>query len=114
MLIDIKSFFLNALINTQSMNILYTPEQDDTASRRPKIDGQNTEQLSPKEGEAMSVKQTFGYREQTGKQGTEDTADTMYGTGTDGIVYMQFLIDELNGEDQYDTTDNTNDNSSCW
>ena len=46
---------------------------------------------------------------QTGHQGTQDTAYTVYGTCTNGVVDMQFGVDELNREYQYDTSYQTDD-----
>ena len=52
----------------------------------------------------MSVECSIADREQSCHQGTENTTDTMNGRGTDGVVDMQDMVDELNRENQYHST----------
>lgn len=109
MLIDIETFFLDSLINTETSNLLDTPEEDNTCYGCPKVDAENAEALSTEESEATTIESTTVEGEKTGHQGTEDTAYTMYRTCTNRIINMKFGIDELNREYQNDTSQETYD-----
>lgn len=78
MLVDIETFFLDSLVNTEATDFLDTPEEDNTCYGCPKVDTENTEALSTKEAEATTIKGATIKGEETGHQGTEDTAYTMY------------------------------------
>ena len=78
MLVDIETFFLNSLVNTETSNLLDSPEEDDTCYGCPKVDAEDTEALSTKEAEATTIESTTVEGEETGHQGTEDTTNTMY------------------------------------
>ena len=78
MLVDIETFFLDSLINTETSNLLDTPEEDDTCYGCPKVDAEDTEALSTEESEATTIEGATIKGEETSHQGTEDTAYTMY------------------------------------
>ena len=78
MLINIQTFFLDSLINTETSNLLDTPEEDNTCYGCPKVDAEDTETLSTEESEATTIEGATVEGEKTGHQGTEDTAYTMY------------------------------------
>ena len=77
MLIDIETFFLDSLINTETSNLLDTPEEDNTCYGCPKVDSENAEALSTEEAEATTIEGTTVEGEKTSHQGTEDTTNTM-------------------------------------
>ena len=58
MLIDIKSFLLNALVDTQTVDILDAIEQDKSASSSPEVDHEYTEALSTEESPTATVEGT--------------------------------------------------------
>ena len=111
-LIDIETFLLNTLVNAQAMNLLNTEEEDDTTGGSPEVYDENAETLSTKESPSVTIEGTVGHRQQTCHDGTQDTADTVYRRCTYGIVDVQFVIDKLNGIDEYDTTDESDDDGS--
>ena len=78
MLIDIETFFLNSLVNTETSNLLDTPEEDNTCYGCPKVDAKDTEALSTEESEATTIEGATIKSEETSHQGTEDTTNTMY------------------------------------
>jgi hypothetical protein len=77
MLVDIQTFFLDSLINTETSNLLDTPEEDDTCYGCPKVDAEDTEALSTEESEATTIEGATIKGEETSHQSTEDTAYTM-------------------------------------
>ena len=78
MLVDIETFLLDSLVNTESSNLLNTPEEDDTCCSCAKVDNDDTEKLCSEETEATTIEGTAIKSEETCHQGTEDTAYTMY------------------------------------
>ena len=77
MLVGIQTFFLDSLINTETSNLLDTPEEDDTCSSCPKVDAEDTEALCAEETETATIEGTTIKGEETCHQGTEDTTYTM-------------------------------------
>lgn len=77
-LVDIETFFLDSLVNTQTGNLLDAPEEDDTCYGCPKVDAEDTEALSTEESEATTIEGATIKGEETSHQGTEDTTNTMY------------------------------------
>ena len=57
-LVDIETFFLDSLVNTQTGNLLDDPEEDDTCYGCPNVDGDDTEALCTEESEAIAVEST--------------------------------------------------------
>lgn len=112
MFIDVEAFFLNALVDTQANGLLNAVEENETASSSPKVDNDNTENLSQEESGAMTVEPALTYREQSRQDGTEDTANAVDGACTNGVVDMKFLVNKFNGEHKYGTANGTNDNST--
>ena len=78
MLVDIETFLLDSLVNTETSNLLDTPEEDDTCYGCPKIDAEDTEALSSEEAQTATVEGTAIEGEETCHQGSEDTAYTMH------------------------------------
>ena len=58
MLVDIQTFFLDSLINTETSNLLDTPEEDDTCYGCPKVDADDTEALCAEETETATIEGT--------------------------------------------------------
>ena len=77
MLVDIQTFFLDSLINTETSNLLDTPEEDDTCSSCPKVDAEDTEALCAEETETAPIEGTTIKGEETCHLGTEDTTYTL-------------------------------------
>lgn len=55
MFVDVQSFFLNALVDTQTDGVLDSVEEDEARSSGPEVDAGDAETLRAKEGEALSV-----------------------------------------------------------
>ena len=102
MLVDVKSLFLNALVNTESDSMLDGPELFYNDWGCTLIYTEYTEGLCTEETEAVAVESALTGGEQTGQQSTENTVDPVHGTGTDRVVDMKFLVDEHNGKRQCD------------
>ena len=58
MFVDVETFFLNALADTQTVYLLDSVEQGETAGSSPKVDHQNTKQLSCEESKTVTVERT--------------------------------------------------------
>lgn len=114
MLVDIQTFFLDSLINTETSNLLDTPEEDDTCSSCPKVDADDTEALCAEETETATIEGTTIKGEETCHHGTEDTTYTMNRTCTNRVINMKLGIDELNRENQNDTSQETDDGRTQW
>lgn len=108
-LVDVKSLFLNALVNTESDSMLDGPEEYDTAGGCPSIYTEYTEGLCTEETEAVAVESALTGGEQAGQQSTENTVDPVHRAGTDRVVDMKLLVNELNSERQSDTAAATDD-----
>ena len=109
MLVDIETFLLDSLVNTETTDLLDTPEEDDTCCSCPKVDAEDTEKLCSEETETATVEGTAIEGEETCHQGTEDTTYTMYRASTYRVINMKLGIDELDREYQDDTCQKTND-----
>ena len=112
MFVNVETFLLDALVNTQTVQLLDAEEQGDTTGGSPEVDDEDTEALGSEKSPSTSIESTVAGREQTCHQSTENTTDTVYRAGTHRVVDMQLVVDELDGIDQYDTTDKTNDDGS--
>ena len=111
-LIDIQTFILDAGRNAEPVEFLDTIEEEDTAGSCPEVNNQDTEALSAKEAPAVTVERTVRGGEQTRHECAENTADAVYRACTHGIVDVEHVVNELNGEDQDCTTDKTDDDST--
>ena len=111
-LVDVKTFLLDARLNTQTVQFLDAIEEDETACSSPEVDDEDAEALSGEESPTATIEGAVARREQTCQQGTEDTANTVYRRSTYRVVNVKLVVDELNGEHQHDTTNETNDNST--
>ena len=60
----------------------------------------------------MSIEHATIQSQQTRHQRSENTADTMNGRCTYGVVDMQTVVDKLNGEYENDTTYQTDDDGT--
>ena len=78
MLVDIQTFFLDALIDTQAVSILDAIEEGESAGSSPEVDHKDAKSLSTEESPAVTVEGTVRSRQQTCHQRTQDTADTVY------------------------------------
>ena len=112
MFINVESFLFDALVNAQAVQLLDSVEQSHTTGGSPKVDDQDAEQLCSEESPSVTIESTIRGRQQTCHQGAEYAADTMYRAGTNGVVDMQLMVNKLDGINQYDTTDKTNDDGS--
>ena len=112
MFIDIKSFFLDTGTDTQAVQLLDAVEQDETAGGCPKVDAENAEALGAEESPSMTIESSVRSGEQTCHQCAEDTADTVYRRSTHGVVDVQLMIDKLDGIDQHQSTDESDDDGS--
>lgn len=104
MLIHVQSFVLNTDGHSKAVKLLDTKEEKEAAGSCPEVDDKDAETFSPKEAPAVAIERAVARREKAGHQRAEDTADAMYGAGTDRVVDVQHMVDEFDGEDQYGST----------
>ena len=109
MLIDVETFLLDSLVNTETANLLDRVEEDDTCNGRPSVDAKDTEALCAKESEATTIEGTTVDGKETCHQGTKDTTYTMYRTCTNWVVNVKLGVDELDREHENDTSQETDD-----
>ena len=111
-LIYIQSFVLNAGIDSKAMEFPYSVEQGEAANCCPEVDDKDAETLCPEEAPATAVQSAARRGEQTRQQRAEDAADTVYGTGTNRVVDVQLMVDELDGKDKHDAADEADGDGS--
>ena len=110
--VDIKSFFLYAFVNAQTMQFLDAIEQCESAGSSPEVDHEDTEAFCTEESLAETIERTIGCGQQTRHQGTQDTTYSMYRRSTYWIVDVQLVVNELDGINQYSTAYKADDDGS--
>ena len=78
MLVNIKTFLLDALVHTQAMQLLDAVEQGKSTGGSPEVDNEDTKALGSEKSPSVTVEGTTTCREQTRHQRAENTADTMH------------------------------------
>jgi hypothetical protein len=86
--VDIQTFFLDARCDTQTVGVLDDFEEDEAAYEGPNYDSQDTESLYAQRVFRIG-------REDTDEQCSYETAYTMHGYGTNGIINFQDFINEV-------------------
>jgi hypothetical protein len=104
MFVNVQSFVLNTGRHPKAMKFLDAKEEKEAADSSPTVDDKDAEAFCPKEAPAVAIERAVARREKAGHQRAEDTADAMYGAGTDRVVDVQHMVDEFDGEDQYGST----------
>ena len=77
-LVDVESFVLDALVDTQAVQALDAVEEDNAAQGYPEVDDQDAEQLGSEESPSVAVEGSIADGEQSCHECAEDTANTMY------------------------------------
>ena len=114
MLVDVETFLLDALVNTQTGNLLDAVEEDESCNCCPKVDAKDAEHLSAEESKATAIEGTAVDGEETCHQGSEDATDTVNGAGTNRVVNMKLGVNEFNAIDKNDTCKETYDERTKW
>ena len=78
MFVNVETFLLDALVDTQAMQLLDAVEQNESTDSSPKVDDQDAKALSAEKSPAASVESAIRGRQQTCHQRTQNTADTVY------------------------------------
>ena len=112
MFIHIQSFILDARRNTQAVQFLDTIEEDDATGSCPEVYDKYAKRFGSEEAPAVTVESSVAYRQQTSHQCSENTTNTVNTGGTNGIVNVEFVINELNAENQHCAADETDDDST--
>ena len=99
MLVNVQSFVLNTGRHPKAVKFLDAKEEKEAAGSSPEVDDKNAEAFSPKEAPAVAIERAVARREQAGHQRAENATDTMNGAGTDRVIDMQHVVDELDGKD---------------
>ena len=112
MFVNVQSFVLNTGRHPKAVKFLDAKEEKEAANCSPEVDDEDAEALSAKETPAVTVESAVARRKQTRHQRAEDATDTMYGAGTDRVIDMQHMVDELDGKDQNRSADKAYDDCS--
>ena len=99
MLVNVQSFVLNTGRHPKAMKFLDAKEEKEAAGSSPTVDDKDAEAFSPEEAPAVTVESAVACREKAGHQRAEDATDAMNGAGTNRVVDMQHMVDELDGKD---------------
>ena len=109
MLIDIEPFFLDTFVNTDTLDKLETPEEQDTGDSSPEVDDKHTETLCAEESPAAACECATLDGQQSCHHCSEDTTHAMNGAGTYRVIDMKFGIDKLDREHKRHTADKSDD-----
>ena len=99
MFIHVQSFVLNTGRHPKAVELLDAIEEKEAAGCSPAVDDEDAEAFCPKEAPAVAIESSVACREKTCHQRAEDATDTMNGAGTDRVIDMQHMVDELDGKD---------------
>ena len=99
MFVNVQSFVLNTSRHPKAVKLLDTKEEKEAAGSGPEVNDKDAEAFSPKETPAVTVESAVACREKAGHQRAENATDTMYGAGTNRVIDMQHMVDELDGKD---------------
>ena len=78
MFVNIQAFFLNALVNTETVNSLDGLEENNSCNGCPCVYADDSKKLGTQESEPVTVKSTAAYGENRGKQSTENSAHAVH------------------------------------
>ena len=70
MLVYVETFFLNALVDTQAMELLDAIEQGNTTGSSPEVDYKDTKAFGSEEPPTMTIEGTTAGRKQSRQQRT--------------------------------------------
>ena len=113
MFVNVQSFVLNTGRHPKAVKLLDAKEEKEATGCSPAVDNKDTEAFSPEEAPAVTVESAVARREKARHQRAEDATDTMNGAGTDRVVDVQHMVDELDGKDQNYSADKADDDCSC-
>ena len=112
MFIDVETFLFNAGIHSEAVQFLDAIEEDESTGGCPEVDDEDAEALGSEEAPSVTVEGTIARGEQTRQECAENAAHTMHRGGTHGVVDVQFVVDELDGENQHRSADESDDDGS--
>ena len=75
-------------------------------------DSHHTQQLDADQIKAAAIEQAAVSGQQTGENGTQHTADTVYGNGAHRIVHMELGVQDLNAQHHGDAGDDAHDHGA--
>ena len=103
--IHIKPFFFDTCRNSQAVYLIECFKNDEAHTGCPATHNDRPEYLCTQESESTGVEYTFTRRKKPCEQCAQKTTNTVHGTGSHRIVYLQHPIDEVHREDHHDTAD---------
>jgi len=113
MLVDVETFLLNSCRNAETEDLVKTLEDYEAHEGGPAANDEYAKDLCAEEAPAVTIEETLRCREQACKDRAERATDAVDGACADRVVNMELAIDELNSEDHYSATDETDDDSTC-
>ena len=96
------------------MQALDGVEQDEAAGGCPEVDDQDAEALSTEEAPSVTVQGTIGCGQESRQQCAQYAADTMYAGSTHRVVDVEHVINKLDGENQYNAAEKSDDDCPEW
>ena len=99
MFVDVKSFFFHSRLYTDTPFLVQNLQTGETEDKCPCSGHQSAECLDAEETETSTVEKSSVCGEDTGKNGSKDSADAVYRDCTDRIVDLEHLVDESYGAD---------------
>ena len=78
MLVNVETFLLDTLVDTQTVQLFDAKEQSKTTGSSPKVDDEDAKAFSAEESPAVALESTVRGRQQASHQGAKNTTDTMY------------------------------------
>ena len=109
MFIDIQAFFFNTCFYPKAVQFSNAEKQGESTSSRPNVDAEDSKTFCSEKSPAVTIECTVTDREQPCHQSAKYSANTMNGRGTDWVIDVQTMVDELNRIYQSDATNQSND-----
>ena len=109
MFVDVQTLLFDAARYAQAVNLIQSLEDDESHGSGPDTDDYGSKQLCSEEAGTCSIEEPFGSGEETSEDGSCESANSVYRAGTYGVVNLQYLVDEIYGENHQDTADTTDD-----
>ena len=112
MLVDVQAFVFYASWNAESVHFLDAIEEDKSAGCCPEVDDQDAKALGQEEAPAVAVECAVSGGEQARQQCAQNATNAMNRACANWVVDVQDVVDELDGEDQYCATNQSDDDCS--
>ena len=107
MLVDIESFLFNAFRNTQAMYLVQHFKDNEAHACRPHSYYGRAEELCQQEAASAAIEQPLFCSEESRKNRSQATANTVYGRCAYGVVNFQHMVDKVDCKYHYHAANGT-------